>query len=530
MLFRLKRNELAEDSVCDWVFSQAMGSAATATKENNPVEFPSSKKVNMDAILTESQNKIEEQTGQTTGHDTSSVTPLKDITSKMQESQKTNTDTSENAVIDTAILLEKKMSELNEQKMQEAVSAANESIRLQEKNLKHQSELAIKEALKNANRADALEKLSAVADLISDRPAFQETLVKVKDAQTKIQEKLESELKEKDATIAKTQESVTEVSAKLKKLEESHKALQTKYATASKVVDNMKKSGGKGLKEAVAKLASTKKDFKEALADIAAFKEERKNFIATIKKMKEEEGEEWEEPEEGAPYLGEEGMEKDTQVTEDHDEEVTGDEDMDFAEAEDDEDEMSEAEEGNDDVDMGDEEEITEEDEAGELDSDEEEVEPYIFDDEDEMSEAEEGNDDDGDAMDDNDPEDEDEEMEEAVIRESVKRKMAALRKSKVAKKGKMSVKEAAKLAATPKKKAVVSSKMNKDVVAFYKEAVKVNPSIKDIKNSVLKSKSIKEAYAKVSAFTNKGESGKSHRMKESTNVRTWTKNDGSMW
>jgi hypothetical protein len=505
------------------------GREAVATKENNPVEFPTSKKVNMDTILTESQNKIEEQTGQTTGHDvTSSVTSLKDTTSipdRMQESQKTNTDTSENAVVDTAILLEKKMSEVNEQKMQEAVSAANESIRLQEKNLKHQSELAIKEALKNANRAEALEKLSAVADLISDRPAFQETLVKVKDAQTKIQEKLETELKEKDATIAKTQESVTEVSAKLAKLEESHKALQLKYATAAKVVDNMKKSGGKGLKEAVAKLASTKKDFKEALADIAAFKEERKNFIATIKKMKEEEGEEWEEPEEGSPYLGEEGIEKDTQVTEE--EEVPADEDMDFIEAEGDEDELDVSV---DDVDMGDEEEITEEDEEGTLDSDEEEVEPYIFDDEGEMSEAEENDDDDdGDAMDDNDPEDEDEEMEEAVIRESVKRKMAALKKSKVAKKGKMSVKEAAKLAATPKRKAV-SSKMNKDVVAFYKEAVKVNPSIKDIKNSVLKSKSIKEAYAKVSAFTNKGESGKSHRMKESTNVRTWTKNDGSMW
>ena len=471
-----------EESSCDWVFTPSAGMAASATKEENldiEKEAP-----DMDSILESTMKENQKEPVESKTNKT--VTP---------------------AVTETAIMENIKMSEENK-------LVESESVKLQERHLKHQVELIVREAYKSQNLSEALEDLVQAEKLISDRPALTETLNKVVKAQGELKERLEKQLISKDQELKEAKTSIDTVSAEHARLREAHAALESKYATAKTVINNLKEKldsvKGKIKETSKGKVVVSKKVFTEMLQDNTIFREERKRFLKTIKRLKEEAGEEWEEPEDGMPYLGENEDEvSDLEVEDiglDDEDEIMEDMDSDEEDGELSEEDMSfdawAAEES-------DEHSMSEEDEdefgtEGELAPGEEEVEPYAFDEEDEDEENE---------IDDDESE---------KIIESTRRKLALLAKKEALKTRKVSaskpktfLKQKVKEAAKP-----ATKKVAPDVIHFYKEAVKVNGSVANIREQVLACKSVAEAYRKVNEYVNsKGENRKNLSVKESTKI-----------
>lgn len=484
-----------EESSCDWVFTPSAGMAASATKEENldiEKEVP-----DMDTIL-ESTKEIQKESVESKTNKT--VTP---------------------AVTETAIMENTKMSEENK-------LVESESVKLQERHLKHQVELTVREAYKSQNLSEALEDLSQAEKLISDRPALTETLNKVLKAQGDLKEKLEKQLSDKDKALKEAKTSIDTVSAEHARLKEAHASLESKYATAKTVINNLKEKldSGKGKIKEISKDKVTvfKKVFTDMLQDNTIFREERKKFLATIKRMKEEAGEEWEEPEDGMPYLGENEDEVSDLEVEDiglgDEDEIMEDMDSDEAafggEVSDDEDEEMFEEDMSFDAraaEESDEHSMSEEDDEfgaeGELAPGEEEVEPYAFDEEDE------------------DEENEIEDDESEKIIESARRKLALLAKKEALKKKAVAFKPK-----TFVKKTVKETVKPLEVVHFYKEAVKVNRSVANIREQVLACKSVAEAYRKVNEYVNsKGEYRKNLSVKESTKFeKPGLINSAKMW
>lgn len=480
-----------EESSCDWVFTPSAGMSASATKEEN---LDIKEKPDMDSILE----------------------------SAVQKNQKESLEPKTNKTVTSTVTKTVLMENINMPEENKLIES--ESVKLQERHLKHQVELTIREAYKSQNLPEALEDLIQAEKLIADRPALTETLNKVLKAQSDLKEKLEQQLASKEQELKEAKTSVDTVSAEHALLKEAHEDLERKYATARNIINSLReklhhikmqkikeKATSKG------KVTLSKKVFTDLIKDNTIFREERKRFLATIKKLKEEAGEDWEEPEEGMPYLGEEEDEVTSFNVEDEVEDIGLDDDDEILEELDDleeeidvEDEVEDDEEEVLEEDMSfedwaaeeaEEHSMSEEDEddsEGELAPGEEEIEPYAFDEEDE------------------DEEDEDIDMDDDPERivESTRRKLHLLRRNR--KKPFKSFQEQR----NKRFKGSGSKKRNPNVLHFYKEAVKVNGSVANIREQVLSCKSVAEAYRTVNEYVNsKGEAHKNIPIRESTKI-----------
>jgi hypothetical protein len=417
----------------------------------------------------------------------------------------------------------------------------------------------IKEANANENYVEAIEELKEVSKTIPSEMV--EQIAQVDTAITQIQSKLHEQKEQAQKELKESKETLESMTKKYEASCNTIKVLKENLEKASKIVEKVNDKDTvktiklmsedldqfesdrklmesdikkfiesiEALKEDVKLMSEDIKCFEEDTIlrdkDIARFKEERgkmKNKNSKLSKqlkvaerhikrlektLKEEFDYEFDDEIVDDEFVDDTMIIDDEFVDESDIDDVFADEDDFYMESED-EDEEDEMEEDSDDADEISDGALEESDDEDEDEEDEDELEESDDDDEDEEDEELEEEEDD-------EEESDDDKM--AAVRDA---KKEALRRKKRLQVKKLEAKKASKKKSVKESKAPV-----KEVVEYYKAISKTKPAIRDIKEAVLKSRSLLEAVKKVSMFEHKF-GNDVHKLKESaqSNKQEFTK------
>ena len=437
-----------------------------------------------------------------------------------------------------------------------------------ELSIKNQIKATIKEAIANENCVEAIKGLKEVSETIIPEMAEQKAQVEATIVQ--IQNTLEEQKNNAKQELKESKETLESLSKKYEASCETIKVLKENLDKASKIVE---KANDKDIVKSVKMMEADLKQFSEDRelmeADIKVLVEEVQKRDSDLKvyeedtELREKDIAKFKEEREKMK-LKSSTKSKALKVAEKHIKELEKilkeDFDYDFDdEIMDDEDDLSGAdidgglfdddvendeyifeadEDGKEDEEKDDEDDKeeakkeskkskskkrkeAEEDDSEDSDEDEEEMEESDDEDEDDEEEKMDESDDedeDDEELDEAEEDDKEDDEKEDDSEDNADDKMAAVRAAKKEAIRRKKRQEAKRLQAKvdAKKKSVKESKAPvKEVVAYYKAIVEAKPSIRDIKEAVLKSGSIAEAIKKVTLFETKF-GNDIHKLKES--------------
>lgn len=334
--------------------------------------------------------------------------------------------------------------------------------KIQIANLKNYVRTSLKEAQKNTNFKEAIEDLVAVKEGIPIEMSDQ--ISKVDEAISVIQEKMENEIKQAKSAIEEKDNSVKQLSEKVEladkaiaELKDQNKKLKAiiEKSQDSKQIDILQES----FETAKSDINQMMEDRENMEADIAQLLEDRKNMLADITEFQKErkalKESKYKKVDSKKLKIAEAHIKKLEKILEDEYGYEFDDTEDPYIDPMNDEG-MSQT--------------TVEEEEMDDYNQYE------AYDDSEFFSEEE----------DDDEDEEDSEEMEEAEENEEEDDEENEEDKSK------------------EKKDMKESSKIRKDVLSYYKEAVQKEPALKDLKNKILKSKSLYEATQHVVNFKTK--------------------------
>jgi hypothetical protein len=359
--------------------------------------------------------------------------------------------------------------------------------KFQESTLKNKVRVAILEAKKNTKIAEAIINLKELKEILPDE--MDDSKEKIDKATDELQTKLEAEDQAAQDELEKKDKELTDVKEKLNVATKTLEEINENYKKAQAVVEKMQNispedynqllENEKLMKEDIDKLLEEKEALKKRITQLRESRNQNNSkaqIVSLVEKLKSKNKrlkiaeehilqlEDTMENELG--YEFDKDEKKDDQIVSEEDE----DEDV-IVDKEKETDVVAEEDELEVEVPSTDEEEIKEEDEE--------------IEDEEEIKEEDEKDEEDIDVEEMSEELNADDTLDDIIIPKEDKKM------------------EARKKAAIQERK----SRIKRQIVSFYKEAVAKNPALKDVKQIILNSNSLLEATEKVFKFKNKKDS-----------------------